>query len=58
MILNPTDPSGIGLFSRCARNQALKAKPHRPTTANRSRAPKSTESARKKSITYFGFDKQ
>ncbi len=33
MILDSSDPSGLGLFSRCARNQASKSKTNRPKTA-------------------------
>jgi hypothetical protein len=57
MILNPTDPSGTGLFSRCARNQALKVKPHQGVIVARVKPAKSMESTRRKSVTYFGFDK-
>jgi len=38
MILDPNDPTGLGLFSKCARNQAAKTKPHRPTTAFRQKS--------------------
>jgi hypothetical protein len=34
MILDSTDPSGLGLFSRCARNQACKSTKNRPQSAN------------------------
>ncbi len=34
MILDENDPTGLGLFSRCARNQACKATKSRPHTAN------------------------
>jgi hypothetical protein len=33
MILDSSDPTGLGLFSRCARNQACKSKKSRPKTA-------------------------
>lgn len=34
MILDQSDPTGLGLFSRCARNQACKTTKTRPQTAN------------------------
>jgi hypothetical protein len=59
MILNPSDPSGLGLFSKCARNQASRLRSHRPATATRSKTAKSTDDrARKKMITNFTFGKQ
>jgi hypothetical protein len=59
MILNPSDPTGLGLFSKCARNQASKMKPHRPATAGRPKTAKSDdEHPRKKLITHIGFAKQ
>ena len=35
MILDLSDPTGIGLFSRAARSQAAKVKPNRPSTPSR-----------------------
>lgn len=59
MILNPSDPSGLGLFSRCARNQASKLKSHRPATAARSKIAQSSSTLpRKKIMTHYSFDKQ
>lgn len=34
MILDKSDPTGLGLFSRCARNQACKSIKNRPKTAS------------------------
>lgn len=57
MILNPSDPSG--LFSKCARSQASKLKPHRPATASRAKTIKSPDgSDKKKLINNSSFLKQ
>lgn len=37
MIKNPNDPSGLGLFSKCARNQAAKIINHRQNSLARNR---------------------
>ncbi len=59
MILNPSDPTGLGLFSKCARNQAARLRSHRPASANRSKTMRSTDdNARKKVITHYTFAKQ
>lgn len=59
MILNPSDPTGLGLFSKCARNQAAKLRSHRPASANRSKTTRSIDdNARKKVVTHYSFDKQ
>lgn len=50
MILNPSDPTGIGLFSKYARNQAMKTKSVRPASASKSRSIKPLEPSRKKSV--------
>ena len=42
MILDENDPSGLGLFSQCARNQACKNIKNRPHTAS-SRKPSRSE---------------
>lgn len=45
MILDPNDPTGLGLFSKCARNHASKSKAQhssittRPKTKNRREEP-------------------
>lgn len=59
MILNPSDPTGLGLFSKCARNQASKLRSHRPASSNRAKTTKSSDDrARKKIVTSFTFAKQ
>lgn len=59
MILNPNDPTGLGLFSKCARSQASKVKSHRPATPNKLAKDKHSEDHfKKKSTTFFGFEKQ
>lgn len=58
MILNPTDPTGIGLFSKCARNQAMKSKALRPASATKNKSMKPVESLRKKSIVSDSFTRQ
>ena len=59
MIKDPSDPSGNGLFSRCARNHASKLKPkYRPPSL----VPRSTstpdEITKKKVSIRHGFDQQ
>lgn len=55
MIKNTNDPSG--LFSRCARNQAAKIKPHLPpTSTNHPHHPKSIYN--KPTLSHFGFQRQ
>jgi hypothetical protein len=59
MILDRNDPTGLGLFSKCARSQASKLKPHRPNTAARSKSkPVQEDGNRKKSNTHYSFDMQ
>ena len=59
MILDPNDPTGIGLFSKCARNHASKSNPqHRPTSSLLLDKPTYSEAHKKKSKPRIGFDKQ
>jgi hypothetical protein len=59
MILDNTDPSGLGLFSKCARNQASKNKTVRPVTANSKKTKINVEeSSRKRIVSHSWFDKQ
>lgn len=59
MILDPNDPTGIGLFSKFARNHASKFKTQRSYVSTHSQ-PKiqKDEFYRKKVPSYFSFDKQ
>lgn len=59
MILNPSDPSGEGLFSRCGRNHASKTKPHyRPSSVPLKPKERNPDRLKKKPQSHFGFDKQ
>jgi hypothetical protein len=59
MILDPSDPSGTGLFSKCARNHASKLKSHyRPTSTSLQPKGKSQEIPKRKSRAQVGFSKQ
>jgi hypothetical protein len=59
MIANPSDPTGIPLFSRFARNDAMKHKTRESASSvTPSRIVKSIEYARRKAVEYAGFDKR
>ncbi len=52
MILAPNDPTGHGLFSKCARNQAAKSSRHRPRSANVTASRVISQDLRKKNVSY------
>ena len=59
MILDPSDPTGVGLFSKCARNHASKSKPsNRPASSHPTVRTTQAEALRRKSKPKIGFDKQ
>lgn len=58
MIVNPTDPTGLGLFSKCARNQAMKSKTLRPASASKNKSLKPVEPPRRKYVVSDSFSKQ
>lgn len=59
MILDQSDPTGIGLFSKCARNYASKFKSQRTYVSARAKQKlKNEEPTQKKVQAYFSFDKQ
>lgn len=59
MILNPSDPTGLGLFSKCARNQAARLRSHRPASAAKPKTLRSAnDTSRKKLVTSYTFAKQ
>jgi hypothetical protein len=58
MIANPTDPTGLGLFSKCARNYAMKSKAIRPASTSKSKSVRPVQPLRKKSVTSDSFSKQ
>lgn len=59
MITDQSDPSGLGLFSKCARNHASRLKPkYKPSSTPRQPKPPLQEQFKKKSRAHFGFDKQ
>jgi hypothetical protein len=59
MILDPSDPTGIGLFSKCARNHASKSKPsNRPASSRPAARLPQAENARRKSKPRVGFERQ
>lgn len=57
--MDPSDPTGIGLFSKCARNHASRSKPtNRPVSSRPLLEHNHPEAAKKKSKPRIGFDKQ
>lgn len=58
MILDSNDPTGLGLFSKCARNQASKLKSNRPATAGRRIKQVQEDTNRRKINTHCSFDRQ
>lgn len=58
MIPNPSDPTGLGLYSKYARNHAMKSKSHSHNSAAKPKSLKPIDSQRKKSINSDYFSKQ
>lgn len=58
MILDRNDPTGHGLFSKCARHQAARGKSHKSPSDSASRLKLSDELFRRKPIAPVGFGKQ
>ena len=59
MILDSSDPTGVGLFSRCARNHASKIKPnYRPSAGGPHSKTKPSEMFKKKGKVNSSFERQ
>lgn len=59
MIKDSTDPTGLGLFSKCARNHASRTKPtYRPGTAGTRPKSHTQEHTKKKPRSHMNFEKQ